>query len=60
VLKVVQSGAVVDPSAYYFRETLFFETDAQELLWLNRIVTIAIGERSANSAVSHVFEVRWR
>lgn len=57
-LQALQSGAAVDPAEYYFRETLFFETDAQELVWLNRVVTVASGERYANSAVIHVFEVR--
>ena len=57
VLKAVQSGADVDPADYYFRETLYFETEAQDLAWLNRVVTVARGARRANSAVIDVFEV---
>jgi len=34
-------GESVDPSLYYFRTILRFETSSQRLAWLNRILTVA-------------------
>ncbi len=33
----------VDPSEYYFRTAVFFETGAEPHLWLNRILAVGCG-----------------
>ena len=51
------SGDEVDPSEYYFRTTPIFETGAPGYEWLNGIVAIAAGERSADQVIITVYEV---
>jgi len=50
-------GESVDPSRYYFRTTIRFETSSEELAWLNRILTVARGRREARAVNLEVFEV---
>ena len=45
VMEQLARGETVDPSAYYFRIAAFFETGAQDYLWLNRICAIGLGDR---------------
>ena len=37
-----EAGERIDPSHYYFRQHLFFETSAQNYLWLNSVVAFGI------------------
>ena len=39
VLARLNSGQAVDPSEYYFRTAMRFETGAPELAWMNRRAT---------------------
>jgi Protein of unknown function (DUF3237) len=41
----------------YFRTCPFFETAAVRYSWLNRILAVAVGSRSAESVAYSVFEV---
>ena len=50
-------GESVDPSHYYFRTILRFETSSQKLAWLNRILTVARGRRDVDAVHLDVFEV---
>jgi hypothetical protein len=50
-------GEPVDPSLYYFRTIMRFETAAPELGWLNRILALARGAREANAVKLDVYEV---
>lgn len=50
-------GEPVDPSLYYFRTAPFFETASEKYDWLNRIVTIAVGDRKPDGPIYRVFEV---
>ena len=34
----------VDPSSYYLRNAVFFETSAEPYLWLNRTMAVSTGE----------------
>jgi hypothetical protein len=58
VIARLARGESVDPSHYYFRTTIRFETSNQELGWLNRILAVARGRRDAGAVQLDVFEVR--
>ena len=57
IIKRMERGEVVDPAAYYFRTTGFFETAAPQYDWLNRLIAVGIGQRLADGPVYSVFEV---
>lgn len=50
-------GETVPPTDYYLRIAPFFETAAPDYAWLNRIVSVGVGERQPNGASYQVFEV---
>jgi hypothetical protein len=50
-------GEIVDPGAYYFRTTPYFETSSEKYSWMNRICSIASGSLSANARTLDVFQV---
>jgi hypothetical protein len=50
-------GELVSGSEYYLRTAPFFETASADYSWLNRIVSIGVGERRANGVVYDVFEI---
>jgi len=56
VLTRVDRGDIVDPSEYYFRTQPIFET-ASSYSWINGIVAIGIGSRTAEGVVYSVFEI---
>jgi hypothetical protein len=41
VMDRLYRGEIVDPGAYYFRATPYFETSSEKCGWLNRICSIA-------------------
>ncbi len=45
VLARLNSGQAVDPSEYYFRTAVRFETGAAELAWMNKVVAVGVGQR---------------
>ncbi len=47
VMARLNKGEDVDPSEYYFRVAPLFETGAEKYDWLNRIVAVGTGHRSA-------------
>ena len=47
VMQRLRSGESVDPTEYYFRTTPVFETSAEAYRWLNRIVAVGVGKRTA-------------
>lgn len=57
VLAKLLTGEAVDPSLYYFRTVMRFETGDRELDWLNRILAIARGQRDRNAVKLDVYEV---
>jgi len=57
VLAALMRGERVDPSAYYFRTGMRFETSDPAFDWINRILAIAYGERLASAVKLDVFEV---
>jgi len=57
VMEQLARGEAVDPALYYFRTVIRFETADPKLDWLNRILSLARGQREANAVLLEVFEV---
>ena len=57
VLAALMRGDNVDPSLYYFRTVMRFETGEKRLDWLNRILALARGAREKNAVLLDVYEV---
>ena len=58
VLERLARGDSVDPSLYYFRTVMRFETSDPALDWLNRILALARGQREARAVRLDVYEVK--
>jgi len=50
-------GEVVDPASYYFRTVPRFETSAEKYAFLNRIITVGVGETRPDGAVHRIEEI---
>jgi hypothetical protein len=57
VMAKVNRGEPVDPSSYYFRTATLFETSAPRYEFLNRLVAVGTGRRTAEGPIYEVFEV---
>jgi Protein of unknown function (DUF3237) len=57
VLARLGRGEDVDPSLYYFRTAMRFETAHPSTEWMNRILAIAKGAREKNAVRLDVYEV---
>ena len=57
ILAKLFSGEIVDPTKYYFRSTPTFETSDERYDWLNRIVAVCSGARTADSVLLDFYEV---
>jgi len=57
VLARLARGDDVDPSLYYFRTVMRFETAHPSSDWLNRILALARGQREKNAVRLDVYEV---
>ena len=57
VMAQLAKGDNVDPSLYYFRTVLRFETADPSVDWLNRILGLARGQREARAVRLDVYEV---
>lgn len=57
VMERMNRGETVDPSEYYFRTAVMFETAAAKYDWLNRIIAVGTGRRPPEGPVYDVFEV---
>jgi Protein of unknown function (DUF3237) len=57
VIARLASAENVDPAAYYFRTTPYFETSSDRYSWLNRICAIGTGSVAANERILNVYEV---
>jgi hypothetical protein len=53
----IAAGETVQPGDYYLRTAPFFETGATAYDWLNRIVSVGVGERQQDGALYRVFEI---
>jgi hypothetical protein len=57
VTERLAKGDNVDPSLYYFRTAMRFETADPSVDWLNRILGLARGQREARAVRLDVYEV---
>ena len=57
VLARMARGEDVDPSLYYFRTVMRFETSHPSADWMNRIIALARGAREKNAVKLDVYEV---
>jgi hypothetical protein len=57
IMARVARGEPVDPSTYYFRTTIQFETASEKYGWLNRAFGIGIGIRTAAGPEYDIFEL---
>jgi hypothetical protein len=57
VMARLAGGEDVDPTSYYFRTVMRFETAHPSTLWLNRILALARGAREKNAVRLDVHEV---
>jgi hypothetical protein len=53
----ISRGEPVGGLDYYLRTAPFFETSSTQYAWLNKIVSIGIGERLADGVMYDVFEI---
>ena len=53
----LRRGEIVDPSAYYFRATPYFETGSEKYGWMNRICAIASGSLLTTARTLDIFQV---
>jgi hypothetical protein len=53
----IARGEAVDGAAYYLRTAPFFETSEPRYSWINRIVSIGVGERRQDHVRYEVFEI---
>jgi hypothetical protein len=58
VLERIARGELVDPSEYYFRVSIQYETSAPEYEWLNWVVAVASAVRLADQVVYDAYVVR--
>jgi hypothetical protein len=57
VMEKVNKGEPVDPSSYYFRISVAFETASEKYAWLNKVIAVGAGHRPPEGPVYDVFEV---
>jgi hypothetical protein len=53
----LNKGQAVDPASYYFRTNAMFETAAESYSWLNRILAVGIGHRTAAGVTYSLLEL---
>ena len=57
VLARIAQGEIVDPSLYYFRVQMLFETASTTYGWLNRTVAVGAALRTADAVVYDAYRV---
>ena len=57
VIAALARGEAVEPSRYYFRTVMRFETADPALAWLNRILALGTGAREKLAVRLDVYEV---
>ena len=57
ILARIDRGEAVDPATYYFRIAGFFETAAPKYDWLNSVLAVGIGHRTAQGPIYNLFEL---
>jgi hypothetical protein len=53
----IARGEPVPSTDYYLRTAPFFETSSSKYAWLNKMVSVAVGERHGDGVTYEVFEI---
>jgi hypothetical protein len=56
-IAALSRGEVVDPARYYFRTLPRFETSSDQYAFLNRIMTVGVGETRPDGAIHRIVEI---
>ncbi|MCB0082369.1 MAG: DUF3237 family protein, partial [Caldilineaceae bacterium] len=57
VLTRIAQGELVDPALYYFRATPRIETGAPQYAWLNDLIMVCSGARTADAVLLDFYAV---
>jgi hypothetical protein len=57
IIARVDKGEAVDPGLYYFRTSPKFETASEKYDWMNRIIAVGLGYRTAAGVIYSIFEI---
>jgi len=57
VIAALGRGEVVDRASYYFRTLPRFETSTESYAFLNRMVTVGVGEARPDGAIHRIYEI---
>ena len=57
VIAALGRGEVVDRASYYFRTLPRFETSTESYAFLNRMVTVGVGEARPDGAIHKIYEI---
>ena len=57
LLQRIYQGGDVDPSEYYFRTTPVYETASEKYSWLNKLVTVGIGQMLPTGVAYKVYAI---
>jgi hypothetical protein len=57
VLAALARGELVDPSKYYFRTSVRFETSAPKYAFLNKLLAVSSGDRRASGPIYTIEEI---
>jgi hypothetical protein len=57
VIAAFGRGGVVDPASYYFRTLPSFETSTDRYAFLNRMISVGVGEARPDGAVHRIDEI---
>ena len=57
VLAALARGESVDPSKYYFRTAIRFETSAPQYAFLNQLIAVSSGDRRASGPIYTIEEI---
>ena len=57
VIAALGRGEVIDPASYYFRTLPRFETSTERYAYLNRIITVGVGEVRPDGAIHNIDEI---
>jgi hypothetical protein len=53
----IARGEPVNGAEYYLRTAPFFETSSPKYAWINKIVSVGVGERRGDAVVYEVYEI---
>ncbi|MBR0653080.1 DUF3237 domain-containing protein [Roseomonas terrae] len=57
VLARMNGGQPTDPSEYYFRTAMRFETGDAELAWMNKVIAVGVGQRPPSGPTYDVYAI---